>query len=62
MWPARIAVHIPDSQGHAHVVELLLLEGASVELRDGDGRTPLHWAALGGHTAAIVCIIDFLSK
>ncbi len=40
MWPARIAVHIPDSQGHAHVVELLLLEGASVELRDGDGRTP----------------------
>ena len=43
-------------QGHLEVVKHLLDYNASVFLTDVEKRSPLHWAALGGH--ADVC--DFL--
>ena len=43
-------------QGHLSVVEILLDYNASIHLRDLVERTPLHWAAIGGH--GDVC--DFL--
>ena len=44
------------SQGQLEVVKHLLDYNASIFLVDMENRSPLHWAALGGH--ADVC--DFL--
>ncbi|KAI9313108.1 hypothetical protein BX666DRAFT_1979474 [Dichotomocladium elegans] len=40
------------------VKQLLEKEPASVDLRDEDGRTPLHWAASGGQQPLIEFLID----
>lgn len=36
--------------GHLEVVEILLAHGANANLANQSGSTPLHWAALNGHT------------
>jgi ankyrin repeat protein len=49
--PALIAA---SRSGKQEIIELLLLNGADIECRDGKyGGTPLLWAALNGHTGAL---------
>ena len=35
-----------------------VVDGATVNLEDQDGRTLLHWAALGGHAPICVVLIE----
>ena len=46
-------LHIAAAFGIEWLVEEFLQQGASVDARDPDGRTPLHEAAAGGHTNVI---------
>ena len=39
--------------GHAEVVDLLLAADATVDSKNINGYTPLHWAAHNGHTACV---------
>jgi ankyrin repeat protein len=54
MTPLLAAV----SWGDADSVRTLLDQGASVELADDDGITPLEWAALGNQTAVARLLIE----
>lgn len=38
------ALHLAAYAGALSLIELLLLNGANPDLRDCDGRLPLHWA------------------
>ena len=40
------------------MVRLLLREGASVDVTDKHGQTPLHWAAYMGHDDVIVDLVQ----
>jgi ankyrin repeat protein len=45
-------------KGREAVVKLLLEKGAELESKDGDGRTPLLWAAAGGHEAVVKLLLE----
>ncbi len=47
------ALFMAAQSGHLKVVDALLLAGASTEAKRVDGFTPLHIAALKGHSAII---------
>jgi catechol 2,3-dioxygenase-like lactoylglutathione lyase family enzyme len=50
----RPLLHLAAEGGHLDCVELLLLRGFSINLRDRwDNATALHWAAQGGHLAVM---------
>ena len=36
-------LHVACDRGHAHVVALLLENGANIDARDNDNATPLHY-------------------
>jgi len=38
--------------------ESFVADGATVNLEDQDGRTLLHWAALGGHAPICLALIE----
>jgi ankyrin repeat protein len=46
------------ARGDASAVRAALAAGTPPDLRDKDGRTPLHWAAEGGHTEVIRVLLD----
>lgn len=41
-----------------NVYNLFIVDGATVNLEDQDGRTLLHWAALGGHAPICNALIE----
>lgn len=41
------ALHLSAWKGHMVMAEILVNHGAEVDSKDGQGRTPLHWAARG---------------
>lgn len=43
----KTALHVAAHQGHIEIVKLLLQSGASVNAKDNDGDTCLHYAAFG---------------
>ena len=46
-------------KGHKAVVKLLLNTGkVEADSKDGDGRTPLSWAAGNGHEAVVKLLLD----
>ena len=47
-------------QGAISLVELLLLNGAQVDIRDKDGRLPLHWATHPSSTKCISAILKVI--
>ncbi|KAL2158803.1 hypothetical protein VTH06DRAFT_3995 [Thermothelomyces fergusii] len=50
------ALHLA-AHASAECARLLLEHGASVDIRDGHGRTPLHWAAEAGHEAVVRLLV-----
>jgi cytohesin len=54
----RSPLHLASSCGAEGIVEALLELGADVLAVDGDGLTPLHRAALGGHTGAAAALLS----
>lgn len=46
------------ANGHLDIVRLLLSAGASTDVRNTDGSTPLHWAALNGQLAVVRALLD----
>ena len=48
------ALHLAAAYGHDEIVKLLLGEGVGVTLKDLDGRTALHWAALRCHAQLLL--------
>ena len=49
---------IPAWQGNVDVVNVLcMVKRKALEMRDKDGRAPLHWAALHGHTKVVVALL-----
>eukprot|EP00931_Biecheleriopsis_adriatica_P039806 TRINITY_DN2275_c0_g1_i7.p1 TRINITY_DN2275_c0_g1~~TRINITY_DN2275_c0_g1_i7.p1 ORF type:complete len:253 (+),score=68.02 TRINITY_DN2275_c0_g1_i7:36-761(+) len=48
---ARRLLHIAARDGKSKLAELLLEEGANVDIQENDGMTSLHYAAIGGHAA-----------
>jgi len=45
--------------GHGAIAEALCVAGASTELRDSYGRSPLYAAAVAGHCAAVESLLRF---
>lgn len=54
----RTCLQVASHQGHAQMVQLLLMLGASLSLTDDDGDTALHYAAFGNQPE----IMDLLLK
>ena len=54
----RSALHIASEHGSIAAIELLLSGGLSVDLRDGEGNTPLVCAAACGQIEAVNCLLD----
>ena len=52
------ALHVAASQGHAEVVETLVVRGASCSVRDHERSTPLHVAARHGHASAVAALLE----
>ena len=46
-------LHAAVSGGHWGITEMLLKEGANLEQKDGQGRTPVIAAAAEGHSAVV---------
>ena len=49
---------IPAFFGHEALVQWFLSSGTLADMKDGDGRTPLSWAAENGHAAVVQQLID----
>jgi ankyrin repeat protein len=45
----RMPIHIAASKGHAAFLKLLLQHIDDINVKDSDGRTALHWAAIFGY-------------
>jgi ankyrin repeat protein len=53
------ALSIASGYGHFEVVEFLMEQpDPNVEAKDGDGRTPLHYASINGHLEVIKFLIE----
>jgi ankyrin repeat protein len=50
---ARTPLHIAAVRGYKKLVALLVADGAYVSIKDGQGRTPLDLAKLGGRTEIV---------
>ena len=51
------ALHLACLYGHQTCVERLLIQGASPNVRDSDGSTPLHDASAGGHLEIVRLVL-----
>lgn len=59
-WAASAAVDCPATRCacRADTLRLLLVMGSACNLADKEGCTPLHWAAIRGHTEACTVLLQ----
>lgn len=57
-WRNRTALHDAALGGHAGVIDVLVQNGAEIELRDQFGYTPLALAVLQGHEEAAARLLE----
>ena len=50
-------LHYASFYGHVDIVEHVLAHGASVDVRDVQGRSPLHLAAGAGHATTVAALL-----
>ena len=55
----RTALHQSALLGLTHIAQLLIEAGASTQIKDKEGATPLYLAALGGHTSIVELLSTF---
>jgi len=55
-------LHLAAYQGAVSLVELLLLNGAQADIRDKDGRLPIHWATHPSSTKCINIILKVYNR
>ncbi|GBP60449.1 NF-kappa-B inhibitor cactus [Eumeta japonica] len=53
----QTALHLAALSGHAVVTRMLVLAGASINIRDLGGETPLHLAATAGHNECLQALL-----
>ncbi len=59
----RVRVSVSHTlQGHTEIMEMLFLEDTDIQLRDAEGRSVLHVAAMGGHAQACALTITLIAK
>ncbi|KAK7084116.1 hypothetical protein SK128_005220 [Halocaridina rubra] len=54
----RTALHIAATNGHQHLVTLLMGQGAELGAKDRDGLTPLHASAKAGHLEVAKLLVE----
>ena len=54
------AMHLAASVGTLSLIELLLLNGANPDVRDFEGRLPLHWATIQSSSKTITLLLQVL--
>ena len=54
----RTPLHIASEHGHLNIVELLLINGASIYSMSLGNYTPLHFASLNGHLSTVEYLIS----
>ena len=53
------SLHLACYEGRLRVVEAMLeQQGVTAAAKDSDNRTPLHWAALGGHIELVRLLLQ----
>ena len=52
------AMHLAASVGALALIELLLLNGANPDVRDFEGRLPLHWATIQHNPKTITLLLQ----
>ena len=55
----RTALHLAAETGNAHIAELLLQAGSSLNRRDKSGFTPLHVAGIHGFESIVKFLLDY---
>ena len=55
---AKTDLHMAAKNGHSETVELLIDNGANVNVKTTFGYTPLHLAAKNGHPQTVQALID----
>ena len=50
-------LHLASSEGHPHLIEILVQFGAQIDARNNNFRTPLHIACLRGHLTVIKALV-----
>ncbi|KAL4955003.1 ankyrin repeat-containing domain protein [Aspergillus filifer] len=56
-------MHIAAQKGHERILQVLLQQGnMDPNSSDSDGRTPLFYAAIGGHTSAVQLLLSHGSR
>jgi Ankyrin repeats (3 copies) len=53
----RTALHYAAEQGHADLIEILLMTGSFVNSMDFEGMTPLYLASARGHMDAVTLLV-----
>ena len=54
----RTALHYAAEQGHADIIDVLLVAGSFVNAMDFEGMTPLYLASARGNTDAVQALVQ----
>ena len=50
-------MHLASSVGGVALIELMILNGARTDVRDFEGRLPIHWAAMQKKSSKVIAVL-----